>query len=82
MPNSIQAACNSIAMIAAFESILPTETALAQRPSAPVEVTNPTTEPVPTTVVNPATQPALTRSVDDPGRTAFQSSQSGTPRFR
>jgi hypothetical protein len=73
MPKIVQSVCHSVAIIGTFASLaVPTETALAQRPSAPVEVTNPTTEPVPTTVVNPATQPALTRSVDDPGRIAYQ----------
>ena len=82
-PKIVQSVCHSVAMIGAFASlaVLP-ETALAQQGSAPVTVVNPPTPPVPTTVLNPATQPALTRSVDDPGRTAFQSSQSGTPRFR
>jgi hypothetical protein len=73
MPKIVQSVCHSVAIIGTFASLaIPTETALAQRPSAPVEVTNPTTEPVPTTVLNPSTQPALTRSVDDPGRIAYQ----------
>jgi hypothetical protein len=72
MPKIVQSVCHSVAIIGIASLAVPTETALAQRPSAPVEVTNPTTEPVPTTVVNPATQPALTSSVDDPGRNAYQ----------
>jgi hypothetical protein len=79
MPKSIQSACHSLAMIATLASTvigLSTEMALADKPSTPVEVTNPTTEPVPTTVVNPATQPALTRSVDDQGRIAYQEEHS------
>jgi hypothetical protein len=50
----------------------------ADKPSAPVTVTNPAASPVPTTVVNRATGPALTSSADDPGRIAYQSTNSTT----
>jgi hypothetical protein len=62
-PKIVQSVCHSVAMIGAFASlaVLP-ETALAQT--------------VPTIVLNPATHPALTRSVDDPGRVAYQSTSS------
>lgn len=42
----------------------------------PVIVTNPSTAPASTIVTNPATAPALTSSIDDPGRIAYQSTQS------
>jgi hypothetical protein len=77
-------------MIGTFASlaVLP-ETALAQQGNnvtvvnpatrpVPTTVLNPSTAPVPTTVLNPATQPALTRSVDDPGRIAYQQLQNFT----
>jgi hypothetical protein len=84
-PRIVQSICHSVAMIGAFASlaVLP-GTALAQqghnvtvvnpatRP-VPTTVLNPSTAPVPSTVVNPSTNPALTRSVDDPGRIAYQS---------
>ena len=69
--------------------VAPIQTARGQtRPSTPVTVENPATSPVPTTVLNPATSPvpatvlnpatmpALTSSVDDPGRVAYQNTQS------
>jgi hypothetical protein len=88
MPKIVQSICHSVAMICAFASlaVLP-ETALAQNQGSsvtvvnpatrpvPTTVLNPSTAPVPTTVLNPATQPALTRSVDDPGRIAYQQIQ-------
>jgi hypothetical protein len=74
MPKIVRSVCYSVAIIGAFASFAVPETALAQRPATPVEVVNPSTAPVPTTVLNPATQPAFTRSVDDPGRIAYQAS--------
>jgi hypothetical protein len=52
----------------------PVPTTVLNPSTAPVPTTvlNPSTAPVPTTVLNPASQPALTRSVDDPGRIAYQ----------
>jgi hypothetical protein len=67
------AALASLVLLAA-----PLERAFADKPSTPVTVVNPNTSPVPTTVVNPSTSPALTSSVDDPGRVAYQSEQTGS----
>jgi hypothetical protein len=68
------AACASLASLLLLAA--PIERAFAVGPpSMPITVTNPTTSPVPTTVVNPSTSPALTSSVDNPGRVAYQSTQ-------
>jgi hypothetical protein len=94
MPNSGFVARRGAAGFAALVSFVllavPLERALADKPSTPVTVVNPTTSPVPATVVNPSTSPvptavvnpstnpALTSSVDDPGRIAYQSASMGS----
>jgi hypothetical protein len=70
------------AMLAGFAIVTaPIDQGLAQRPTAPVEVENTTTNPVPVDVLNPATQPVpvqvlnnpTTNNNDDPGRGAYLS---------
>jgi hypothetical protein len=65
MPKVVQPVRHRGAIFAAVAGLVmltvPPERAFAQRPSAPVKIEN------------PASSPALTSSVDDPGRTAYQS---------
>lgn len=61
-----------------FAQQTPTRVRIVNRSADPVptSVVNRAPNPVPTSIVNPASTPALTSNIDDPGRSAFQSTSS------